>query len=58
MENLIDDDLEKNSSDESDSEAYHDSNDKTQSVDEKDNDESNELFVKRILIIIKAYKVC
>ena len=58
MKNFIDDDLEKSSSGESDSEAYHDSNDKTKSVDEKDNDESNELFVKSILIKIKAYKVC
>ena len=37
MENLIDDDLEKSSSDESDNEADNDSND-----DEKHNDESNE----------------
>ena len=38
MENLIDDDLEKSSSDESD----NDSNDETESDDEKDNDESDE----------------
>ena len=38
MENLIDDDLEKSSSDESD----NDSNDETESDNEKDNDESNE----------------
>ena len=38
MENLIDDDLEKGSSDTSD----NDSNDETESDDEKDNDESNE----------------
>ena len=37
MGNLIDDDLEKSSSNESDNEANNDSND-----DEKDNDESNE----------------
>ena len=37
MENLIDDDLEKSSSDESD----NDSNDETEFDDEKDNDESN-----------------
>ena len=40
MENLIDDDLEKSSSDESDNEADNDSNDETESDD--DNDESNE----------------
>ena len=39
MENLNDDDLEKSSSDESDSEADNDFNDER---DEKDNDESNE----------------
>ena len=39
MENLTDDDLEKSSSDESDSEADNDFNDER---DEKDNDESNE----------------
>ena len=38
MENLIDDDLEKSSSDESD----NDSNDETESDNEKDNDESNQ----------------
>ena len=38
MENLIDDDLEKNSSDESDNETDNDSNDATESDDEKDND--------------------
>ena len=38
MENLINDDLEKSLSDESD----NDSNDETESDDEKDNDESNE----------------
>ena len=38
MENLIDNDLEKSSSDESD----NDSNDETESDDEKDNDESDE----------------
>ena len=38
LENLIDDDLEKSSSDESDG----DSDDETESVDEKDNDESHE----------------
>ena len=37
MENLIDDDLERSSSDESD----NDSNDETESNNEKDNDESN-----------------
>ena len=41
MENLIDDDLEKSSSDESDSDD-NDFNDETESDDEKDNDESNE----------------
>ena len=40
MENFIDDDLEKSSSDESDNEDDNDSNDKTESDD--DNDESNE----------------
>ena len=35
MENLIDDDLEKSSSDESDSEADNDSTDETESDDEK-----------------------
>ena len=38
MENLIDDDLERSQSDESD----NDSNDETESDDEKDNDESDE----------------
>ena len=38
MENLIDEDLKKSSSDESD----NDSNDETESDNEKDNDESNE----------------
>ena len=38
MENLIDDDLEKRSSDEFD----NDSNDEIESDDEKGNDESNE----------------
>ena len=38
MENLINDDLEKCSSDESDNEAYNYSNDETES----DNDKSNE----------------
>ena len=38
MENLIDDDLEKSSSDESD----NDSNDEIESDDAKDNDESDE----------------
>ena len=38
MENLIDDELEKSSSNESD----NDSNDKTEFDDEKDNEESNE----------------
>ena len=42
MENLIDNDLEKSSSDESDSESDNDSKDETKSDDEKDNDESNE----------------
>ena len=42
MENLTDDDLEKSSSDESDNEADHDCNDKTESDDEKGNDEPNE----------------
>ena len=42
MENLLDYDLEKSSSDESGSESDNDSNDQTESDDEKDNDESNE----------------
>ena len=41
-EEYIDDDLEKSSSDESDSEADNDSNDERESNHEKDNDESNE----------------
>ena len=41
-EKYIDDDLEKSSSDESDSEADNDSNDERESNHEKDNDESNE----------------
>ena len=41
MKNLIDDDLEKRLSDESDSEFDNDSNDETK-FDEKDNDEFNE----------------
>ena len=41
VENLIDDDLEKSSSDESDSESDTDSNDKTKPGDEKYNEESN-----------------
>ena len=40
MENLINNGLEKSSSDESDNEADNDSNDETESDD--DNDESNE----------------
>ena len=43
MENVIDDDLEKSSSDESDNEDDIDFNDKVESDD--DNDESNEWFV-------------
>ena len=43
MENIIDDDLEKSSSDESDNEDDIDFNDKAESDD--DNDESNEWFV-------------
>ena len=39
MKNLIDDDLEKSSSDQSSSES---DNDETESDDEEDNDESNE----------------
>ena len=39
--NLINDDLEKSSSDESGSESDNDSNDETESYDEKVNDESN-----------------
>ena len=40
MENLINDDLEKSSSDESDDESDNDSSDKTESDNEIDNDES------------------
>ena len=42
IENLIDDDLEKSSSDKFDGEADNDSNDEKESDNEKDNDESNE----------------
>ena len=42
MENLIDDDLEKSLSDESDNEADNDSNDETESGYEKKIDKSNE----------------
>ena len=42
MKNLIDDDLEKSSSDESDNESDNDSNDETEYNDKKDNDEPNE----------------
>ena len=42
IENLIDDDLEKSSSDKFDAEADNDSNDEKESDNEKDNDESNE----------------
>ena len=45
IENLTDDDLEKSESDKSDSETESDI----------DNDESEENFVKRISITIKAY---
>ena len=41
IENLIDDDLEKSSCHESDSEADKDSNNETKTDNEKDNDESN-----------------
>ena len=41
MENFIDDDLEKISSDKSDNESVKDSNDETESDDEKDNYETN-----------------
>ena len=44
MENLTDDDLEKSSSDESDSETNNDSNDEIKS--DNDNDESNKKFVE------------
>ena len=40
IENFIDEDLEKKSSDESDGEADNDSHDETKSDNEKDNDES------------------
>ena len=42
IENLIDDDLEKSSSDKFDGETDSDSNDEKESDNEKDNDESNE----------------
>ena len=42
MKNLIDDDLEKISSDELDNEADNDFNDEMKSDNEKDNDEFNE----------------
>ena len=42
MKNLIDDDLEKHFSAESDSEFDNHPNRETESDDEKDNDESNE----------------
>ena len=42
MENLINDDLEKSSSDESDDESDNDSHDETESGNETNNDESNE----------------
>ena len=41
MDNLVDDDLEKSSSDESDHEADNDSNDETESDNEEYNDEPN-----------------
>ena len=41
IENLIDDDVEKSSSDESGSESDNDSNDETEFVNENDNEESN-----------------
>ena len=46
IESLIDDDLERKSSNESGSKSDNDSNDETESDDVKDNDESNEEFVK------------
>ena len=46
IENFIDDDLKKSSFDESGSESDNDSNDETESYDEKDNDESNKSLVK------------
>ena len=42
MENFIDDDLEKSSSDEPGSESDNDYNDETESDDEKNNDEFDE----------------
>ena len=45
IENLIDDYLEKRSSDESNNEADNDSTDETES--DYDNDESNEYYVRR-----------
>ena len=42
IENFIDDDLEKSSSDESGSESDNDYNDETESDDEKNNDGFNE----------------
>ena len=46
MEELINDDLERSSSDEYDNEIDNDSNNETKFDDEKDNDESNEQLVK------------
>ena len=46
IESLIDDDLERKSSNESGSKSDNDSNDEAESVHVKDNDESNEEFVK------------
>ena len=46
IENFIDDDLKKSLFDESGSESDNDSNDETESYDEKDNDESNKSLVK------------
>ena len=46
IESLIDDDLERKSSNESGSKSDNDSNDEAESDDVKDNDESNEEFVK------------
>ena len=42
MENLIDDDLERSSTDESDDESHHDSYDETESGNDIYNYESNE----------------
>ena len=42
MENLINDDLEKSPSDESDDESVNDSNDETEPNNEIDKDESSE----------------